>query len=403
MSIRILHTSDWHAGKTNNKISRRDDLIYALDQFKKIVKEEKIDCIIVAGDIFDRTNPSSQDTEIIWDFFLEMNQLRVVSVLIGGNHDSQDFLKSMKGLLGLARVKVFDRIKNPKEVEKYTFAWDEKGEKLCFVAVPYPTPQILTSVWDDERKKSMEYSDNLHRYLESIKKFALEIYQGYIPILVSHLMVSGAKPANTEKEISIIEKYSIERERIPSEFMYVALGHIHECQEIEHTKNRMFYPGTPYQIDFGEADKEKYCLLVEIKGYKIEPKKIKLDIKRNLKVLEFDMQKFDLIKIREEIEKDKSSLKKVILKSSEISNIIKSEYISSIGSIEGVVSIHIENKREKSSFQSIIQDYKNEELNIIKLYEEYMSRKTNRERIEKIKEKLIEFMSTPQERSNETK
>jgi DNA repair exonuclease len=74
--MRILHTSDWHAGKKNNNISRKDDLIYALDEIRKIVVEEKIDCILVAGDLFDKPSSSVDIQEITWEFFLDMNSKR---------------------------------------------------------------------------------------------------------------------------------------------------------------------------------------------------------------------------------------------------------------------------------------------------------------------------------------
>jgi exonuclease SbcD len=127
--MRILHTSDWHAGKKNNNISRKDDLIYALDEIKKIVVQDKIDCILVAGDLFDKPSPAVDIQEITWEFFLEMNSKGVKSIIISGNHDSHDFLKSVKKLLGLANVRVF-----PQYEKSPFFILEKDGEKVCFVA-----------------------------------------------------------------------------------------------------------------------------------------------------------------------------------------------------------------------------------------------------------------------------
>ena len=357
--IRILHTSDWHAGKVLNKVQRREDLLYALEQIEKIVKEERVDCLIVAGDIFDKPNPSPADQEIIWDFFLKMSKLGVFSLVVSGNHDSQDFLRSVHKLLKLANVHVLDRALGGKEMrEKMMVTFEKNGEKVLFVLLPY-IPQRVFSDLDRTIKEvdmAKDYSAKLSAYLEVLaeetqKRIKEEGGENIFPVLISHIMIWGAKVGGTEKEISVQEYFSVRPERIPGVFRYCALGHIHKHQRIQSISSEMVYSGTIYQIDFGEEGQSKGVVLVDVENGRISKINfVELSLRHPLKTYKIDIDNQQQSHIIDHLRKDREYLKRVIINHGES---IKQTILSNIRdaimrNVENIVHIEM---REKSRYK----------------------------------------------------
>ena len=96
--MRFLHLSDIHAGKTLGRVSRNEDVYHALEQVYNFCKENRVDFVLIAGDIFDKPNPDSDAKEIVFDFLLKINSLKIPTILISGNHDSYEFMRSIKNL-----------------------------------------------------------------------------------------------------------------------------------------------------------------------------------------------------------------------------------------------------------------------------------------------------------------
>ncbi len=403
--MRILHTSDWHAGKKNNNISRKDDLIYALDEIKKIVVEEKIDCILVAGDLFDKPNPSVDIQEIIWEFFLDMNSRGVKSIIISGNHDSQDFLRSVKKLLGLANVRVFPQYENSS-----FFIFEKDGEKVCFVAIPYIPPSMIYRIKEDENmtkdRRASEYSDLLSKIIEDTGKKAQSIIRENgekaekegTAILISHLTLMQAKPSGTEKEISLLYEYSIDEKKIPSCFSYCALGHIHRFQQIESPNTKIYYSGTIYQTDFGEKDEKKFVIVLNIKNGKIEEKGIELDLKRRLMEFEFDLERENLGSIITKLKSYPNDIKKVRLKvppSLPFQKVVeaKSKILK-----ETELVAYIEEKIFDQKTELLKTEFEIAEENIFKIYKEYfLEKKRKEEDFKKVIAKIEEIINSPDE------
>jgi len=345
--IKILHTSDWHAGKTINGIQRQYDLIYALEQIKQILIDEKVDYLIVSGDIFDKPNPSPSDQEIIWSFFLEINErFKIPSILISGNHDSQDFLKSVRKLLNLVNVYVLDRAVGENAIkERMIKVFEKNGTKIFFVLVPYVQHRVFADIYksqsDIDIKK--DYSSKLSSYLQVVSRKTEELISaedGFrkIPILVSHIMIRGAKVGGTEREISIQDEFSIEPQRIPGIFKYCAFGHIHRYQVIPDIPLVAVYCGTPYQIDFGEEGQEKGVVLVTIgDNMEVQHSFIEFSLKHPLKTYEFEIEKHSLDHIIRTLKEDKNSLKRIVINYPEDKNHIF------LGTIRDKIQDNIEN------------------------------------------------------------
>lgn len=267
--MRVLHVSDLHAGKTLGRINRNEDLYYALEQIINICKEEKIDLLLIAGDIYDKSHPDHESQNLILDFLTKMHSVGIHTVLIAGNHDSYDFIKSYKNLKRIARIHAFDRpCKNASDcIIKF-------GD-LTVACLPYPSERVLTHI-DEHTQKS--YTQKVAQYLNVLAK---QVEGSRYTVLLAHLMVESAKVSGSERQSTVGEFYAVKPEHIPTVFDYVALGHIHRHQRINKTPVRVYYSGSPYQIDFSEKGTQKYVNLIVFED---EPavKPIRLDLKREL-------------------------------------------------------------------------------------------------------------------------
>jgi exonuclease SbcD len=294
--MRLLHIADLHAGKTLGKVSRNPDLSYALEQVLSFAKESRPDLVLVAGDVFDKANPDNESKEIIFDLFLRFREMKTDVVLVAGNHDSYDFLKSIKGLSRLANVHIFDR---PRK-EECLFSMGDLG----VACLPYPSERVLTPAGEEAKRTYGELVGSYLRYLaEQVRGFRYRV-------LLAHLFVAGSRFTRTEKEATITEYFAVHPASFSEVFHYVALGHVHKYQEIKNSPARAFYTGTLYQLDFSEAGEEKgfNFVLLEENGLRVE--KVTLDLKNPLRVV--DIQQGEIMRKLPEL-KNTSGYLKVVL------------------------------------------------------------------------------------------
>ena len=269
--MRLLHISDLHAGKRlYDRINRNQDLIYALEQVKNICKEEKVEILLIAGDIFDKRNPDFESQEIILEFLTEINSFGMHTLLIAGNHDSYDFMRIYKNLRKLANIHVFDRPK--RDIMEAIFEYKD----VRIACLPYPDERVLTGL---EENKERNYVESIARYMKALAK---EVEGAEYKILMAHLMLDKAQIAGSELYSSLLPKYAVRADSIPETFDYVALGHIHKHQRIEEAVPKVYYSGSPYQIDFSEKNPKKFANLLSLENGIVKVKPIELTLKRKL-------------------------------------------------------------------------------------------------------------------------
>jgi DNA repair protein SbcD/Mre11 len=109
--MRLLHTADWHAGRNLRGLDRTPEIRDALKEILGIAVSEKVDAVLVAGDVFDTPNPSAEAEAAVYDFFLELGAKGIPSVVIAGNHDSAHRLESVAGLLSRVRAHVLGQVR----------------------------------------------------------------------------------------------------------------------------------------------------------------------------------------------------------------------------------------------------------------------------------------------------
>ena len=374
--MRLLHIADLHAGKTLGKVSRNPDLHYALEQIAHFCRENSPDLLLIAGDLFDKANPDNESKELVFnELFLKMRDLGIEVVVIAGNHDSYDFMRSISGLSLLANVHIFDR---PSK-ERFLY---RKGD-LAVACLPYPSERVITSAEEDSKSTYAQLVSKFISFLAESVKGAKH------KVLLAHLFIAGSRYTRTEKEATITQHYAVHPAALTDVFDYVALGHVHRYQRIENAPTYAYYTGTPYQLDFSETGEEKFFNFIIFEGNVPRVERIKFDLKNPLKV--FDLKQSEIYRKLPEL-KGESGYLKIFLRVEDRSNFsltvdrLREELGDRLLKIE-----QISNEMRKSELPSTAK------LDPIELYREYYRTSYGRDIPSGLEKKFLELLKRAEE------
>ena len=277
--MRILHTADWHLGKNLEGQSRMDEQEQFLNDFVKIVEANNIDLIMIAGDVYDSSNPPARAEKMFYDTLkrLSGNGERL-TLVISGNHDNPDRLiaagplarehgiimvgtpKSVVPCGEYGKHKVIESGEGFVEIEM-------KNEKAVILTVPYPSEKRLNEViyngMDDEEDKAKSYSDRISSLFDTLKNHYRE---DTINLVTSHLFAMGSEESGSERSIQLGGSYIVDGSCFPKEAQYVALGHVHKPQIVPGTNKKARYCGSPIHYNKKEINFNKKCFIVDGKA-----------------------------------------------------------------------------------------------------------------------------------------
>jgi exonuclease SbcD len=260
--MRLIHTSDWHLGRKLKGVDRTPEIALALEEILKYAKDFDVDAVLVAGDIFDVPNPSTEAEKVAYEFFCQLNQLSIPSVAIAGNHDSATRIDSLAQLLSLAGVRALGRPRIADEGGVITM--DTASGKLCVGAMPFASERRMLAaedVWNlDASEQRADYKTTVTYVLQNL---ATGFRTDAANVMMAHMTIDGAKFTGSEAAFHSGNMYSLSGQAIPSECQYVALGHIHRPQQIANAAPT-YYSGSLIQVDFGEVGEEKGFNLIDV-------------------------------------------------------------------------------------------------------------------------------------------
>lgn len=273
--MRILHTSDWHLGKYLEGQSRLDEQARFMKDFIDLVRERDVDLIIIAGDIYDTSNPPAKAEKLFYESMKALTDdgERIVLV-IAGNHDSPERLMSSRPLATEQGIILLGKPKDKVEIEKVGnheildsgegfLEISINGEKAVILTLPYPSEQRLEEVFtrgEDEEDDRISYSQKVG---DILKEGANKFRSDTINLATSHLFVLGGSSTDSERPIQIGGGMTVESHHLPKSADYIALGHLHRAQRVGNTTNA-YYSGSPLQYSKSEARHNKYVYLVDI-------------------------------------------------------------------------------------------------------------------------------------------
>jgi len=276
--LKILHTSDWHLGRTLERRDRLDEQQEFLEEICDIANKERVDMVIVAGDVFDTVNPPAKAEQLFYNYIseLSLNGRRSV-VVIAGNHDNPERLKAAVPLaaqmgivlLGLPKDIAAKNIHNSDDkvrVVKSGFCWFELHVPPCdhsavIISLPYPSEQRLSEVLTDKLNDKNFQKKFSERIASVLNQAALNFKNDTVNICTSHLYVSGGVESGSERCIQLGGTYAVDVNTFPK-CHYTALGHLHRSQSVA-GKNDIRYSGSPLAYSFAEAGQVKSVCLAE--------------------------------------------------------------------------------------------------------------------------------------------
>ncbi len=289
--VRILHTADWHAGRTLMGRDRTAEVRAALAELAEIARSREVDLVLVAGDVFDNRNPTAEAESAVYDFFGELQAAGIPSVVIAGNHDSPRRLDAVSRLLGSAGAFVVGEVRT--HARGGVFRTTVRDQEVQVAALPFASERRLLSAnkqseLDDSQRKP-EYRHIMGQLIADLSR---DFRNGSVNLLMMHGTMEGARLSKSEYEFHSSEHYVLGASLVPGSVQYLALGHIHEAQKVSGLpENRGRYSGSLIQLDFGEAGQDKFAWIVEVEpGRPAETvEQVKLQSGRRLREYSLDV------------------------------------------------------------------------------------------------------------------
>lgn len=382
--MRILHTGDWHLGKNLEGQSRMDEQELFLNDFINIVEENDIDLVIIAGDVYDSSNPPARAEKMFYNTLKKLSKNgERLTLIIAGNHDNPERLVAAGPLAmehGIIMVGTPKTVVSCGEYGNHKVVSSKEGvveveingEKAVILTVPYPSEKRLNEVLYGEMDDD---EDRLKTYGERIKTLFDNLKQNYredtINLAVSHLFAMGSEEGGSERSIQLGGSYIINGSYLPKEAQYIALGHVHKPQVVPGTNKRARYSGSPLHYNKKEINMNKKCFIIDVKP-KEECKisEVEFKVYKPIEIwkcesIEDAIEKCEINKDREcwvylEIKCDRYIREDEIKKMKDIKKDILEISPKIIDSYDEEVAVSIQDK----SFDEIFKDFYKKERNV---------------------------------------
>jgi exonuclease SbcD len=279
--MKIVHTGDWHVGKTLRGRSRSDEYRQILHHLQLFLRQEKVDILLIAGDLFDTFTPPAEAEDIVYNFLHQVSQMHIPIVIIAGNHDSSQRFTALANIMSLAGVTMVG-LCNRETLRTVTVAGRD-GNEASIAAVPFIPDHVFMHSSEQEQTQGKNlYSREMGKVL---RQAAASLPPGTTHIVMAHLLMHGGMVGGGERQLYLGDNYAVHPDEITDTTDYLALGHLHLCQQIQ-AAALVYYCGSPLQLDFSERDKPSGFLLLETEpGRKCKATFVELHGSRKLKEL----------------------------------------------------------------------------------------------------------------------
>ncbi|MFE3071530.1 exonuclease SbcCD subunit D [Streptomyces sp. NPDC059247] len=251
--MRLLHTSDWHLGRSFHRVGLLEAQAAFLDHLVATVHEHRVDAVLVAGDVYDRAVPPLPAVELFDTALHRLAEAGVPTVMISGNHDSARRLGVGAGLMGRAGIHLRT---DPAAVGTPVVLADGHGD-VALYGLPYLEPALVRERLGAERAG---HEAVLAAAMDRVRADLATRPAGTRSVVLAHAFVAGGEPSDSERDITVGGVAAVPA-GIFDGVDYVALGHLHGSQTV--TPN-VRYSGSPLAYSFSEADHRKTMWLVDL-------------------------------------------------------------------------------------------------------------------------------------------
>jgi DNA repair protein SbcD/Mre11 len=276
--VRLLHTADWHIGKSLHGITRLDETRRVLDRIGQIAGDEDVDAILVAGDLLDRRLVDPASLGIALDALGALGDIAPV-VAVPGNHDDPELWGHLAPLLVARNITMVARVLPPEQAVRDI---DTAAGPLHVACLPWiETARLGLSAGAERGTARTTYAADLAAVVDA---YAQELTRrrtgdGAPAVLLGHVMVDGSQTGAGERALTMALTYCLPTTSIPTNLDYIAFGHIHRPQPLPGVHAPGRYSGSPMALDFSEDNHAKSVTVIDLGG---PPREIVIDSARPL-------------------------------------------------------------------------------------------------------------------------
>jgi exonuclease SbcD len=261
--MRVLHTADWHVGKTIRGHSRADEHRAILAEIVTTVRDHAIELVVVAGDLFDTTSPGPESEQIVYEALLALRATGAAVVVVAGNHDNPNRLQAVAPVFDELQVSVLAQPARPDGGGRVRVR-SRGGDDVTVVRLPFVSQRAIVRA---DQLMATDGADHALAYADRYKKLVAVLCDGLdansVNIVVAHTFIANGVLGGGERSAHTIFDYSVPATVFPADVHYVALGHLHRAQRMDGA-TQIHYAGSPLQLDFGEAGDAKSVNLVDL-------------------------------------------------------------------------------------------------------------------------------------------
>ena len=261
--MRILHTADWHTGKTFKGRDRLDEQRAVLGEIARIAEQHQVDAVLVAGDVYESAAPSAPAQQLVVQTLLRLRQAGAEVIVIAGNHDHGPTFEAYRPLMGMAGITLVGAARPPGKGGVIRFRARSTGEEAQLAVVPFLTQRYAVRAAEIVAQTP---SENVRAYDEMIRQLLAALTSDFggstVNLIMAHLTCVGGVFGGGERAAQSIFEYSVPAAIFPVSAHYVALGHLHRRQSLP-APCPVHYSGSPIAVDFGEQDNTSVVCLVD--------------------------------------------------------------------------------------------------------------------------------------------
>lgn len=286
--LRLIHTSDWHLGATLHGASRQAEHELFFQWLMTAIDAEQIDVLVIAGDIFDRSQPANEALAQYYRALVDLSRTRLSQVIIvGGNHDSPSQLDAPRQVLAALEVTVIGGW-NADDQDRHVVALRSSGGQAVAVvlAVPYVHEYALglRTTGLSRAELAAALAERFTALYTGLCDRAEALHPGLPLLATGHLTALGSDTADAPRDIHLVGTIG----GLPSAIFdprlrYVALGHIHRPMPV--ASSVACYSGSPVPVAQAEAAVRRRVVLVEVAGDKVQQRSLPVPLFRDLRAL----------------------------------------------------------------------------------------------------------------------
>lgn len=263
MTVKFLHTADWHVGKTLKGRDRLDEQRAVLAEIASIAEASEVDAVLVSGDVYDLSAPSAPAQQAVVQALLRMREAGAEVIVIAGNHDNGPAFDAYRPLMGVAGITLAGTYRSADRGGLVRFKSRSDGADTQVAILPF-----LSQRWAVRAAEiaANTPSENVRAYDEQVRQVIASLTGGFggdtVNLVMSHITCVGGTFGGGERSAQSIFEYSVPASLFPVSAHYVALGHLHRRQTLP-APAPVHYSGAPLAVDFGEQDNTSVVCLVE--------------------------------------------------------------------------------------------------------------------------------------------